>query len=167
MSHQVYIGIGSNLNNPLIQVKTAITELKDSNNIHFIACSNIYESKALTTAENKQQPDYVNAVVKIETDYNPSVLLTFLQSLEQQHDRVKEYRWGPRTLDLDILLYDDLVMQTELLTIPHCEIANREFVLYPLYDIQPLLEIPKLGKLETLLEKHSNKNLKLIESAPE
>ena len=170
MSHCVYLGLGSNLDNPLNQVITAITELNDSEKIDVNAVSNIYKSKPLDInaleaniekLEDKQD-DYINAVVNIESQFTAIELLDKLQSLELKHNRIKEYRWGPRSLDIDVLLYDDVVIDTERLTIPHAELINRNFVLYPLNDINPLLTIPKYGTLKKLLEKVNKENLILL-----
>ena len=166
MLHIAYIGIGSNLDNPLLQVKTAISELMVSENIILEVVSDIYKSKPLQVKDmdvELEQADYINAVVRIKTSYTPETLLDQLQTLELKHNRVKEYRWGPRSLDLDILLYDDLQLATENLTIPHIELGNRDFVLYPLSDINPALDIPKYGKLETLLENMTKDNLVFVE----
>jgi len=166
MSHSVYIGLGSNLDNPLLQVKSAISELSAAANIIVEAVSDIYKSKPLEIngAEvDLAQADYINAVILIKTSHTPDLLLDNLQALEIKHNRVKEYRWGPRSLDLDILLYDDLRIDTERLKIPHAEIANRNFVLYPLNDINPALDIPKLGKLESLLKNITKDNLVFVE----
>ena len=170
MSHCVYLGLGSNLDNPLNQVITAISELNDFEKIDVNAISNIYKSKPLDinaldiNSENieDKQDDYINAVVNIETQFTPIELLDKLQALELKHNRVKEYRWGPRSLDVDILLYDDVVLDTKKLTIPHVELINRNFVLYPLNDINPSLTIPKYGTLKKLLEKVNKENLILL-----
>jgi len=166
MSHSVYIGLGSNLDNPLMQVKSAISELSAAANIMVDAVSGIYKSKPLEIKGadvDFVQADYINAVIHIKTSYTPDILLDNLQALEIKHNRVKEYRWGPRSLDLDILLYDDLFVDTERLKIPHAELINRNFVLYPLNDINPTLKIPKLGKLETLLKSITKDNLVFVE----
>lgn len=165
MSHIAYIGFGSNLDNPLLQVKSAISELDAADNIIVEAVSNIYISKPLDIkdADVVEQADYINAVARIKTSYTPSELLDELQALELKHKRVKEYHWGPRSLDLDILLYDDVLLETERLTIPHVELVNRDFVLYPLNDINPELFIPKHGKLESLLKNITKDNLIFVE----
>lgn len=173
MSHIVYIGFGSNLDNPLSQVKSAILELHTLKNIIVDAVSSIYKSKPLEikgddantdSGMDVKQADYINAVARVKTSYTPNELLDELQALELKHKRVKDYRWGPRSLDLDILLYDDLILETERLMIPHVELINRDFVLYPLNDINPELEIPRYGKLELLLENFTKDNLTLIEN---
>lgn len=166
MLHTVYIGLGSNLDNPLFQVKSAISELNALPNIIVDAVSGIYKSKPLEIRSvdvDPEQADYINAVVRVKTSDLPEILLDTLQALELKHNRVKEYRWGPRSLDLDILLYDDLLIDIERLTIPHVELVNRNFVLYPLNDINPGLEIPKHGRLEVLLENITKDNLVFVE----
>ena len=164
--HTVYIGLGSNLDNPLNQVKTAIQELANYKDISLLAVSRIYKSKPLdVSGEHSEtvQPDYINAAAKINTGYTPQQLLTQLQDIEKQHNRVKQYRWGPRSLDLDILLYDKLVLESSDLTIPHIELVKRDFVLYPLNDINPQLDIPGHGKLDKILLNFSDENLQLVE----
>ena len=100
------------------------------------------------------QPDFVNAVAKISTDLYPMELLAILQEIEQQHQRVRTaQRWGPRTLDLDILLYGDLQMHTKELQIPHPGISEREFVLIPLQEMEEDLMIPGKGSLRELIDK--------------
>jgi len=172
MSHCVYLGLGSNLDNPLNQIITAISELNDSEKIEVNAVSNIYKSKPLDINTLKaniekledKQDDYINAVVNIETQLTPIELLDKLQALELKHNRIKEYRWGPRSLDVDILLYDNVVLDTERLTVPHVELINRNFVLYPLNDIDSSLIIPKYGTLKKLLGKVNKENLILLGS---
>jgi len=167
--HTVYIGLGSNLDNPLMQIKTALTDLSLDEGISINTVSNIYQSVPLEIDDKTntdKQDDYINAVALITTDYNPIELLGVLQLIEKKHNRVTEYRWGPRSLDLDILLFDDLVIESERLTIPHLEIKNRDFVLYPLNDINSELNIPKYGQLKKLLSNVSSENLTFIESPP-
>lgn len=168
MAHSVYIGLGSNLDNPLNQVKSAILEINALANINLDGVSDIYKSKPLEiknpTADSlPEQADYINAVIRIKTSDSPDILFDKLQALELKHKRLKEYRWGPRSLDLDILLYADLLVDSERLTIPHPELINRDFVLYPLNDINPELDIPKYGKLAALLENMPKDNLVFVE----
>jgi 2-amino-4-hydroxy-6-hydroxymethyldihydropteridine diphosphokinase len=98
------------------------------------------------------QPDYHNAVAKIETQLDAYELLDQLQLIEQAQHRVRTEHWGPRTIDLDILMFDDLQMTSERLTLPHPGIQQREFVLYPLRNIDGSLEIPGRGMLNELIE---------------
>ncbi len=106
----------------------------------------------------QDQPDYINAVAEIETQLTAIELLDALQSIEQDQGRVrKDNRWGPRTLDLDIILYDNQQINSERLTIPHYGMCKREFVLYPLQEIAPKLPLPNgtlLSQLVTLCDKN-------------
>jgi 2-amino-4-hydroxy-6-hydroxymethyldihydropteridine diphosphokinase len=143
-----YIGIGSNLNAPVDQVRQAILELERIPNTCNVVCSPLYLSAPLGPTD---QPDYINAVAGIETSLSPNALLNALQDIEQRHGRVRNVRWGPRTLDLDLLLYDDLRQNDSALILPHPRMHERIFVLQPLRDIAPELAIPGLGKIEQLL----------------
>lgn len=165
MLHSVYLGLGSNLDNPIKQVVSAIDELGHVEKIDVRAVSNIYKSKPLeveNSDESVPQEDYINAVVQVDTSYKPEVLLDIVQAIELKHHRVKMYRWGPRSLDIDILIYDEMILKTTRLVLPHIEIVNRDFVLYPLNDINPNLVIPKFGKLSALLSNVSNDDLVLL-----
>ena len=144
----VYIALGSNLNNPLEQLKQAVFFLrKFANNVEI---SPFYGSKPLGPQD---QPDYVNAVVKMETDLGAPELLDELQRIENRQGRVRLRRWGERTLDLDILLYGDERIDDERLTVPHIEMKNREFVIVPLYDLSPDLVLPTGEKLAEIYRK--------------
>lgn len=144
-----YIALGSNLEDPLAQANRAITALKQLPNTTCLDVSPFYRSKPLGPQD---QNDYLNAVIKITTTLSPIELLDALQTIEKAQGRVrKENRWGARTLDLDILLYDDLVIESERLTIPHYHMKNREFVLYPLFDISPELILPDNDNLYDLV----------------
>ena len=144
-----YIGLGSNLDNPESQVKTAIEALAGLSQIRLQDHSSLYRSAPMGPQD---QPDYVNAVAKLSTGLEPEALLDKLQGIERAQGRVRAQRWGPRTLDLDILLYGQCVLATERLKIPHPGIAERSFVLYPLAEISGQLEIPGLGRVQSLLE---------------
>jgi 2-amino-4-hydroxy-6-hydroxymethyldihydropteridine diphosphokinase len=129
-----YIALGSNLDDPKWQIQTALNEINQLPNTFLCKHSSLYQSKPLGPQD---QEDFINACAKIQTLLSPENLLFELQKMEQKHHRVRDRRWGPRTLDLDILLYGDLALNTKDLTIPHPEIANRAFVLYPLIEIEP------------------------------
>lgn len=144
----VYIGLGSNLENPLQQIKTAINDLQALSGIRVISVSSLYQSPPMGPAD---QPDYINAVLSLETALEPHQLLDALQSVEQLHGRVRKRHWGERTLDLDILLYGDKLVDDERLTIPHPGMHERAFVLYPLAEIAPDIEIPGIGSLQEIL----------------
>lgn len=145
-----YIGLGSNLSDPHAQVSVALHELDAINDTHVLEVSSLYSSKPMGPSD---QPDYVNAVAKLSTCLKPERLLSELQKIEQLHRRQrKDQRWGPRTLDLDIILYSDVQMDTETLQIPHYGVAEREFVLIPLQELQAGLIIPGKGVVEELIE---------------
>jgi len=145
-----YIGLGGNLDNPLELLRSARQAIGAVAEIREIACSSYYRSAPMGP---EGQPDYVNAVLAVETRLSPHELLEALQTIELSHGRVRTgLRWGPRTLDLDIVLYGDLQIQDEALTVPHVGLAEREFVLYPLAEIAPAdLSIPGKGRLSDLL----------------
>lgn len=144
-----YIAIGSNLADPVVQANNAIEALRHHPHIKLIACSSLYSS---TPMGPQDQPDYINAVAEIQTELSPLELLDNTQAIEQQQGRVrKDERWGPRSLDLDILLYGDQVIDNERLTVPHYGMKVREFVLYPLYEIAPNLSLPDGIELKSLL----------------
>ena len=146
-----YIGLGSNLGDPKKQIRRALQTLYKLPEILPQQTSGLYRSGPMGGAS---QPDFINAVAKVSTDLYPMELLAILQEIEQQHHRVRTAeRWGPRTLDLDILLYGDLEMHTKELQIPHPGISEREFVLIPLQEIAENLIIPGKGSLRGLIEK--------------
>ncbi|HDL5698405.1 TPA: 2-amino-4-hydroxy-6-hydroxymethyldihydropteridine diphosphokinase [Mannheimia haemolytica] len=143
----VYIALGSNLDNPLEQLKQAVEKLKKFANEFEI--SPFYGSKPVGPQD---QPDYVNAVAKFSTDLSPTALLDKLQSIENEQGRVRVRRWGERTLDLDIILYGNQQIQTERLTVPHIEMKNREFVIVPMFDLSPDLVLPAGEKLADIYQ---------------
>ena len=145
---KAYIGLGSNLDVPQKQVVTALEELAAIDGCRLCAVSSLYRSPPMGPPD---QPDYVNAVACLQTSLSVEVLLDALQSLEQRHRRVRAQHWGPRTLDLDILLYGDKVVATPRLSVPHPGIATRSFVLYPLAEIDSSLTIPGAGRVADLL----------------
>ncbi len=152
--HTVYIGVGSNLDNPQQQVTTAIEDLKAITEFNFITTSSLYKTPPMGPQD---QPDYINAVTKISSGISATAVLDKLQEIEQLHGRVRETRWGPRSLDLDILLYGDQVIDIPRLKIPHPGLNLRAFVLYPLVEIEPKFTLPNgilLTKQIALLGKH-------------
>jgi len=144
-----FIGLGSNLENPKSQVKRAIQALDDLPGSGVQAVSSLYLSAPMGPQD---QSDYVNAVVQLTTGLLPEDLLDQLQRLEQRHGRTSGRHWGPRTLDLDVLLYADDVIATDRLQIPHPGLALRNFVLYPLAEIDECITVPGLGSVSSLLE---------------
>ena len=144
-----YIAIGSNLASPLEQVNAAVQALGDIPQSRVVALSSFYRTPPLGPQD---QPDYLNAAIALETALSADALLDNTQRIELQQGRVrKEERWGPRTLDLDIMLFGDAVINTERLTVPHYDMKRRGFMLWPLFEIAPDLIFPDGESLSALL----------------
>lgn len=145
-----YIAIGSNLSAPLEQVNAAIQALADIPQSRVVAVSSFYRTPPLGPQD---QPDYLNAAVALETALDAESLLDNTQRIELQQGRErKAERWGPRTLDLDIMLFGDAIIHTERLTVPHYDMKNRGFMLWPLIEIAPQLTFPTGESLKAVLE---------------
>jgi 2-amino-4-hydroxy-6-hydroxymethyldihydropteridine diphosphokinase len=158
---RAYIGLGSNLVSPLRQVRQAIAELAQLPASRLVAVSRLYRSRPMGPSD---QPDYINAVVAIETRLSPLELLDGLQAIEKVHGRVRgAVHWGPRTLDLDMLLYGDEIITGARLTVPHPGMAERSFVLYPLADIAPSLQLPDGREVEALCHALHADGLEVVE----
>ena len=136
---QVWIGMGSNLDQPIEHLINAQYQLMNEVYVKDFVISSFYQSKPVGPQD---QPDFVNAVCTFRTYLSPEALLTQLQNIEGMHGRIKKRHWGERTLDLDILLYADRVINTAYLTVPHPEMLNRSFVIYPALEINPRLTMP-------------------------
>lgn len=155
-----YIGLGGNLDAPLTRLRAARTAIAALAGVREVACSSFYRSAPLGPSE---QPDYMNAVMAVATTLAPLDLLQQLQAIETAFGRVRSgERWGPRTLDLDLLLYGDTLLDSERLTIPHPGLAHREFVLYPLQEIAPELLIPGLGPVADLVRDCPRRGLTVV-----
>lgn len=143
-----YVGLGANLDDPVQQVRRACDELSSIPSTRVLARSPLYKSAPLGPQD---QPDYINAVAALQTTLDPLALLAVLRDIEVRHGRRRDgTRWGPRPLDLDILLYGETVQATPELTLPHPSLHERGFVLYPLFDVAPELEIPGRGSVREL-----------------
>lgn len=146
---RVYVGIGSNLQQPVTQVRQALQALAKLPDTQLLAESRLYQSAPLGP---KAQPDFINAVACLETTLPADALLQLLHGIERAQGRIRDgSRWGPRTLDLDILLYGDEIIRQPQLVVPHPGLHERNFVLYPLHEIAPALMIPGRGPLSALL----------------
>ncbi len=145
---RVFIGLGSNLADPIAQVKTALADLEQLTDTQLVSCSSLYRSPPMGPQD---QPDYINAVAELTTSLTAHQLLAKVQLIEQQHGRVRKRHWGERTLDLDLLLFGDKTIHDQTLQIPHPGIAERAFVLYPLAEIAPDVVIPGLAVVNELL----------------
>jgi 2-amino-4-hydroxy-6-hydroxymethyldihydropteridine diphosphokinase len=154
--HVAFIGLGSNLGNerngifesPKQQLLNAIQSIDNQTTIHLISTSYFYQTEAIGPGD---QPDYINAAIKIKTSLSANQLLLALQNIENQQGRVRKERWGARTLDLDILIFDQLIENSKQLTLPHPRAHERAFVLAPLKDLDANLIIPKRGNISNLL----------------
>ena len=159
---RAYIACGSNIGDRKAHLDAAVEALRNEEQCRVLRVSDWIET---TPYGGVVQADYLNGAIAIETLYPPEVLLSRLQEIERAEARERKERWGPRTLDLDILLYEGVVMEEEKLTIPHRDMKNRDFVLKPLAQIAPYERHPVLGKcvLELLddVEQHGEKHVLL------
>jgi 2-amino-4-hydroxy-6-hydroxymethyldihydropteridine diphosphokinase len=143
MGHIAYIGIGSNLGDKINQCEKAISEILKTDRHKLLAKSSLYKTQPFGYTS---QDWFVNGVIKIETNLEALDLLRTLKTIESQLGRTETFRWGPRTIDLDILFFDDIEIYTRELRIPHPLIQNRQFFLIPLAEIDPTLVHPVLEK---------------------
>jgi 2-amino-4-hydroxy-6-hydroxymethyldihydropteridine diphosphokinase len=143
-----YIGLGSNLGDRLGNLQAAVRALS-ARGLEPAAHSSVYESDAL----GPPQPDYLNAVVSVSTSLTPRELLEALLAVEAELGRHRGQRWGPREIDLDLLLYGDEMLEEEGLTVPHPEMTKRSFVLLPLLEIAPDLDLPSGEPVTAFLER--------------
>ena len=135
---RAYLGLGTNMGDRLDYLMKACEMLEESEYITSIKKSNLYETKAWGYTD---QADFLNICVEIETSLSPYELLDLCQDIENKLDRVRVIRWGPRTIDVDVLFYDDVISTDEKLLIPHPRIKDRAFVLVPLMDLNQDLTI--------------------------
>lgn len=158
MREEIFLGIGSNLGNRVNNLRWAISELKKNKLIRVDKVSSFWTTKPLGQVT---QPDFINAVVQIETDLTPSSLLFFLQFIEKKIGRRKYYKWGPRNIDIDIIFFDVLYIRKPNLIIPHPEAQKRLFVLKPILEISPEMVYPgtkvKIKDYVKKLEKENGK----------
>ncbi|MFD2230797.1 2-amino-4-hydroxy-6-hydroxymethyldihydropteridine diphosphokinase [Alkalimarinus sediminis] len=160
-TNTVYIGLGSNLNEPAKQLETALRTLAELPNCELIRHSSFYCSKPVGPQD---QPDFVNAAAQISTTLSPESLLKQLQLIEQGQGRIKKRHWGERTIDLDILLFNSDLIDLPELSIPHKEIGNRDFVLKPLLELDANLALPDGTSLHSLLQQCPDNRLQLHSS---
>ncbi len=165
MAQIAYIGLGGNLGDPAAHLQRALDQLARLPGSRLAACSSCYRSRPLQApGVPEDQPDYLNAVACLETELAPLTLLDALQTIEADHGRLRDgRRWAPRPLDLDLLLYADQRIHHPRLTVPHPGIAERDFVLHPLAELAPELEIPGLGPVQALLRRCPSRGLERVE----
>jgi 2-amino-4-hydroxy-6-hydroxymethyldihydropteridine diphosphokinase len=143
-----FVGIGSNLGDRETNLRRAVDLLSAEEGIEVVAVSEIRETEPVGPVE---QGPFLNGAVKVETSLGPRELLDRLLSVENRLGRVRSERWGPRTIDLDLLLYGSNRIDEPGLAVPHPRLHERRFALEPLLDLDPALEIPELGPISTLL----------------
>ncbi|WP_444903053.1 2-amino-4-hydroxy-6-hydroxymethyldihydropteridine diphosphokinase [Microbulbifer sp. CnH-101-E] len=146
---RVFIGLGSNLSEPQKQLRSALAAMEEIPDCRLLRCSSFYHSAPIGPGE---QPDYVNAVAELECALTPIELLDQLQTIEQAHGRERSVRWGARTLDLDVLLFGEQQLDETRLQVPHPRMAERNFVLQPLAELDPQLQLPSGELLQQLLQ---------------
>ena len=147
--HVAFVGLGSNLGDPESRLRAALAALAALREVQIAAVSSFYRSAPIGNAD---QPDFVNAVARLATGLTPRELLANLLDIERRYGRERSARNAPRTLDLDLLLYDDDTIAEPGLSVPHPRMHERAFVLAPLVEIAPDCEIPGRGRAQTLLD---------------
>jgi len=169
-----YLGLGSNLGQSKNTLVSALDYLSQAYSVNVQKCSSMYRSKPLihpanvkntenSKNEESPQPDYINAVACVTGEFTALELLDILQAVEAHFGRVRDgERWASRTLDLDILLFDDELINELRLTVPHVGLLQRDFVLYPLVEIAPNIEIPGFGSISIALEACENRGLEKL-----
>ena len=159
---RAYIGLGSNLQEPVRQIQRAITQLSSLQKSRLLAVSSMYGNPPMGPQD---QPDFVNAVAAMETELSARALLKALQEIERQQGRERSgERWGPRTIDLDLLVFGAEIVNETGLEVPHPGIGSRAFVLIPLREIAPGLVIPGLGEIDTVTDAMDASALCVIDS---
>lgn len=154
-----FVGLGSNMADPASQLAGAVARLAALPKTEFVAQSPFYSSKPVGP---QNQPDFVNGAVWLRTELTPLEVLDQLQAIEQAHGRERVQHWGPRTLDLDLLLYGNEAITSERLTVPHAELANRDFVLQPLLDLDPDRVLPDGRSLASLRQHCPDNHLRKL-----
>ena len=146
---RVFVALGSNLDDPVAQVESGARALGQLPDSRVIRCSSLYRSAPVGVGN---QPDFINAVCELDSGLSPAGLMDALLAIERNHGRIREQPGGPRTLDLDLLLYGGATIHMPTLAVPHPRLHERAFVLYPLHEIAPDLVIPGRGPVAALLD---------------
>jgi len=166
MSEIAFIGLGSNLGEREKNLSSALTLLAETSEIEIVSTSSFYETTPVLDNPDgsvTNQPDYLNAVCQVKTDLPVQSMLARLLEIEKQGGRERRYQeHGPRTLDLDLLIYGETVCNTVVLTVPHPRLHNRAFVLYPLMEIAPDLVVPGKGPVKNLLAEVADQNIRKL-----
>ena len=157
--NNIFIALGSNLKNPKKQIKNGILSIKKINGVKILKKSHLYETPPVGILD---QPNFVNAVIKISSNLNPQELLDKLLNIENIAGRIRDKKNGPRILDIDILLFNDFILDKDSLTIPHPRMHERLFVLMPLKDIDKNIVIPNQGAIKDIINKLAPENINRI-----
>ena len=158
MVHRAFVGLGANLGDAAATLQAAFDALAALPQTTLVACSALYRSAPV----DAHGPDFINAVAELRSALHPHALLASLLAIEQQQGRERPYRNAPRTLDLDLLLVDDLVIDTPALQLPHPRLQQRAFVLLPLHELAPDLLLPGLGSLVPWLQATAGQAIKRL-----
>ncbi len=158
----VFVGLGSNLDNPVRQIRLALSNLAQIRSSSLDKCSSLFKGPAM--GGEKNQADYINAVAMMTTTLPPLDLLGALQEKETLQGRIHGKRWGPRIIDLDLLIYGTQTIHEKNLSVPHIGVAERAFVLLPLCELNPQLVVPNLGKVSELVKLVDCRQLVRLES---
>lgn len=158
-----YIGLGANLGEAEATLRRAVAAVGALADSRLGGLSSLYRSAPLGPAG---QADYLNAVLRLDTTLPPHALLKALQDIENAHGRLRGERWGPRTLDLDLLLYGNDRIATPDLSVPHPELGNRDFVVMPLLEIAPTATLPDGSRLDTLPKARDPEGLLVLRAGP-
>lgn len=162
MSHIAFVGLGSNLADPSAQLLRAFDDLDALDDTRLLARSSLYRSAPVGYLD---QPDFVNAVAKLSTNLSPQALLHAVLQIEHKHGRERTFRNAPRTLDIDVLLYDEVIFHEHGLTIPHPQMQHRAFVLLPLLEIEPACVIAGFGLAREAMSLCENQQVERVSDA--
>jgi 2-amino-4-hydroxy-6-hydroxymethyldihydropteridine diphosphokinase len=159
-----YVGLGANLGDPRGQLEAAVAALGAVHGVRLVAVSSVYESDPVGPVSD--QPAFLNAVAEVATTLPPAAMLAALHGIEDELGRERTIRFGPRTCDLDLLLFDDLVSTDPALCLPHPRLAERRFVLEPLAELAPMLELPDGRRVRELRRQVAGQGVRRIAGAP-
>lgn len=151
LTHRCYLGLGSNMGDLKKNLKHAIVLIKNIEGVSLVKVAPFYLTKAWGKTD---QQNFLNSAIAIDVLLEPKILLKALQNIEMQMGRKRTEKWGPRIIDIDILLYADFVVKQPQLTIPHPYLAERDFVLAPLYDLNEDLDVPNVGNIKSFFNKN-------------
>ncbi len=164
MMHQAFVALGSNLQNPVQQLHRAFAEIAALPDTQLIKKSSLYQTAPVDCPEldSEKVPDFINSVVEIQTALPPETLLQALHGIEDKAGRERPYINAPRVLDCDLLLYEDRIIRSKQLTLPHPRMHTRGFVLLPLFEIAPELSMPIHGKIARLINATISKDIQKL-----